>query len=295
MRVFLTGGTGFVGGYLCDALCAEGHEVVALARVPRPARPGITWVRGEIGDADLLAEAMSGCDAVIHLIGIIRERGKVTFQAMHVEGTEHILEAMRANGIMRLLHMSALGASAKSQTAYARTKWEAEERVRAAGLTHTIFRPSIIFGPGDGFISLLARQIRRFPVIPIIGSGAYPFAPISIHAVAAAFTQALRLNGSTAGKTFELCGPEVLTYEQIIDLLMAHMRVRKLKAHLPEALMRFITGAVSIAHLPSPITRDQLVMLLDGNVCAEQCAREVFTLPEITLAEGIRDYVRGPA
>lgn len=292
MRVFLTGGTGFVGSAIREALRGEGHDIVALARRARGPEPGVVWVPGEIGDVDALTTGMQGCDAVVHLVGIIAERGKATFPAIHVQGTANVLAAMRQQGITRLLHMSALGAAQKADTAYYRTKWEAEELVRAAGVAFTIFRPSIIFGPGDGVISRLVQQIRHWPVIPIIGDGQYAMAVISIHAVAAAFAQALRLP-ETAGKTFELCGPEVLTYEAILDLLMAHMGKHRPKVHLPIDLLRAVTGTTGAMHLPSPITGDQLRMLLAGSVCTTTDAREVFELPEITLAEGIKEYIRG--
>lgn len=291
MRVFLTGGTGFVGSRIREAMVDDGHTVVALTRRVMPPDPHVIWVNGDIADAETLTEHMRGCEVVVHLVGIIQETRKATFQSVHVDGTRHVLEAMQAAGIPRLVHMSALGAGPKGETEYFRTKWEAEELVRAAGVGFTIFRPSLIFGPGDGFISLLARQVRKWPLIPIVGTGLYPFAPISVRAVAAAYAQALRLNGAALHKTFELCGPEVLTYEQIIDLLMEHQRKRKRKVHLPVGFMRVITGAAHFARLPSPISSDQLTMLLKGSVCGEQCAREVFDLPQITLREGIAEYI----
>jgi uncharacterized protein YbjT (DUF2867 family) len=291
MRVFLTGGTGFVGTRIREALVEDGHEVVALTRHARPAVKGVTWAIAELTEADRLIGSMRGCAAVVHLVGIIREERGANFQAVHVDGTQHILAAMKAVGVSRLLHMSALGAGPKAETDYFQTKWAAEESVRAAGVGFTIFRPSIIFGPGDGFITLLARQVRKLPIIPIIGTGAYPMAPISIHAVAAAYTQALRLDGAALHKTFDLCGPEVLTYEAIVDLLMVHLHRHKRKAHIPVWLMRFVTGTAKVAHLPLPVTRDQLTMLLKGNVCTEHSAGEVFDLPHITLREGIGAYI----
>ena len=210
---------------------------------------------------------------------------------MHVQGTEQVLAAMRRVKIPRLLHMSALGAGPKQHTEYYRTKWAAEELVRASGLDYTIFRPSLIFGPGDGFISMLVDQLRFYPVIPIVDKGDYPYALISIHAVASAFMQALRLNGITTAKTFELCGPEVLTYTQILDLLTRQMQIRKARVHLPAGLTRFGIRLLHFLHLPAPLTQDQLSMLLQGSVCTEHAANQVFDLPRITMAEGIQEYV----
>ncbi|MHB0937278.1 MAG: complex I NDUFA9 subunit family protein [Armatimonadota bacterium] len=292
MRIFLTGASGFIGTHMRRALVRNGHQVVGLARRPQAEEEGVTWLEGDVNDQETLIDGMSGCGAVVHLVGIITEHGEETYRRVHVQGTEHVLAAMRRAKVHRLLHMSALGAGARQPTEYFRTKWAAEELVRASAIDYTIFRPSTIFGPGDGFVNTLVDQIRRFPMIPIIGSGKYPIAPISIHAVVEAYSQALSLNGPTQAKTFELCGPEVLTYTQIVRLLATHMRVSKARVHLPVGLVRFGINLLHFLRIPSPITQDQLTMLLLGSTCADQSAVQVFDLPRITLAEGIRDYVR---
>lgn len=292
MRIFLTGASGFIGSHMRRALVRNGHEVVGLARKPQAEEEGVTWLEGDVNDQETLIDGMAGCGAVIHLVGIITEQGDATFQRVHVQGTEHVLAAMRRSKVHRLLHMSALGAGPKQPTEYFRTKWAAEELVRASAIDYTIFRPSTIFGPGDGFVNTLVDQIRRYPVIPIIGRGRSTLAPISIQAVVEAFMQALALNGPTQAKTFELCGPEVLTFTQIVRLLATHMRISKARVHLPVGLVRFGINLLHFLHIPSPITQDQLTMLLLGNVCTDQSSVQVFDLPRITLAEGIREYVR---
>ncbi len=293
MRIFLTGGSGFVGHHLRKALVADEHQVVALVRRPQADEHGVTWVTGDIQDSDLLHEAMAGCQAVIHLVGIIREKGAATFARVHVAGTEHIVSAMQQLGISRLLQMSALGAGPKGPTEYFRTKWQAEELVRATGLSYTIFRPSIIFGPGDGFINTLVSQLRYFPVIPVIGAGDYTSAPISIYAVCAAFVQALSLDGETIAKTFELCGPQVLSYTQILDTLAAYTHIRKPRLHIKPNTMAMLLHLAGALHIALPITQDELQMLMMGSTCTEDSAQSVFTLPRITLAEGIKEYIRG--
>lgn len=289
MRVFLTGGTGFVGGYLRAALRQAGHTLVALTRHPEPPADGITWLRGELAETDILTEAMRECDAVVHLVGILTEHGNATFQRVHVQGTEQVLAAMRQAGVTRLLHMSALGAGPKQPTAYFRSKWQAEELVRAAGIAYTIFRPALIFGPGDGFLSVLIRQVRRLPIVPVVGTGTYPFAPISIHAVCAAYLHALAHPQATLAKTVELCGPEVYSYEEILRLIAAHYAITKLRVHIPLWVMRLGIATAQALHLPTPITRDQLTMLLLGSVCDDQSPLP-FSLPRITLAEGLGEY-----
>ena len=292
MRIFLTGATGFIGTHIRRALVRNGHQVVGLTRRPPAEEEGVTWLQGDVNDQETLIDGMSGCGAVIHLVGIITEHGEETFQRVHVQGTEHVLAAMRRAKVRRLLHMSALGAGPRQPTGYFRTKWAAEELVRASAIDYTIFRPSTIFGPGDGFVSTLAAQIRRYPVIPIIGRGHFTLAPIAIEAVVQAYLQALSLNGPTQAKTFELCGPEVLTFTQIVKLVAAQMHANKARVHLPVSLVRFGINLLHFLHLPSPVTHDQLTMLLLGSTCADQSAVQVFDLPHITLAEGIREYLR---
>lgn len=292
MRIFLTGATGFIGRHLRKALVADGHQVVGLARHPQPEEQGVTWVSGDIQEVDSLIEGMQGCQAVVHLVGIIRESKRQTFAQVHVQGTEYVIAAMQRLGITRLLHMSALGAGPKQPTEYYRTKWQAEELVRATGLDYTIFRPSLVFGPGDGITSLLIQQLRLYPVIPIIGAGDYLFAPISVHAVCAAFIQALRLDGPTTAKTFEICGPQVLTFTEIIDTLAAYLRIRKPRIHISPRVMSALIRLGRELHLPLPISQDEMTMLLLGNVCSDESARKVFNLPQITLAEGIEEYAR---
>ncbi|MHB9129479.1 MAG: complex I NDUFA9 subunit family protein [Armatimonadota bacterium] len=291
MRIFLTGATGFVGTFIRRALVQSGHQVIGLAHHPQPPEEGITWVPGDISDTGALIDGIDGAQVVVHLVGIIEEKGEATFSRIHVEGTEHVLAAMRHLHISRLLHMSALGASSKADTEYFRTKWKAEEAVRASGLDYTIFRPAIIFGPGDGFVNLLVRQICRSPIIPVIGAGEYPLALISIHAVAAAFVQALQLNGTTVAKTFELCGPETLTYNEILKILRRQLGIHRPRIHLPVELVRMGIRLLTAFSINPPITRDQMVMLLQGSVCDDTTAAGVFDLPRITLAEGIKEYV----
>ncbi|HEY3376735.1 MAG TPA: complex I NDUFA9 subunit family protein [Armatimonadota bacterium] len=291
MRVFLTGATGFVGTAVRHALVRDGHQVVGFARHVPAAEEGVTWVSGSVGQLDTLLDAMDGSQAVVHLVGIIREHGEQTFTRVHVQGTEQVLSAMRRLHITRLLHMSALGAAPKAPTGYLRTKWEAEEAVRGAGVDYTIFRPSIIFGPGDGFISLLAQQLRRWPVTPVIGNGQYAFSLISIDAVASAFVQALQLNGPTLCKAFELCGPETLTYAQILAILAEQLRIRKPRVHIPVALVTVAARLAQGLRLPSPITLDELTMLTQGSTCLQTNSRQIFVLPQITLREGIRTYL----
>ncbi|HSS44886.1 MAG TPA: NAD(P)H-binding protein [Thermoanaerobaculia bacterium] len=187
----MTGGTGFVGTHLVNALLRRGHAVAILARTVaatrnRYNRP-VETVRGNVIDPASLAVACAGREAVVHLVGIIHETGEQSFDRMHRVASEDVVDAARAAGVRRLLHMSAMGTSEDAPSAYGRTKAAGERVVRASGLDWTIFRPSIIFGPGDGFVSLLAPIVKNNPLfIPVIGPGTTKFMPVSVYDVARA-------------------------------------------------------------------------------------------------------------
>src|SRR6266446_5069558 len=176
-RVFVTGATGFVGRAVVQALRGEGYVVRCLVR--RGSEPdlrgvgAIERVEGDVLAPQLLDEGMAGCGAVIHLVGIIREHiaTNTTFYRVHVQGTVNVVAAAAAAGVRRYVHMSALGARDGARSRYHQTKWAAEEAVRACALPWTIFRPSVIYGRGDGFVSPLVRLVRRLPVVPLVGSG----------------------------------------------------------------------------------------------------------------------------
>src|SRR5215217_935090 len=221
-RVFITGGTGFVGGFIRAAL---GERPIRLlvrneAAARKKLNETVELVEGDVTRPETLRGVMDGCDAVIHLVAIITEAGGATFDGVIRGGTEHVVAEARRTGIERIVHMSAMGALNDCGYPYLKAKWDSEQIVRDSGLGWTIFRPSVIFGPGDGFISVLANLVNRAPVVPIAGSGQSKFQPISAKDVALAFERTLS-DTATNGQTYELGGPEILTYEQLIDTIAA--------------------------------------------------------------------------
>jgi len=219
MKIFISGGTGFVGGHVVKSLLREGHAVVLLVHQrKKEGRPGVEQVSGDILDAATFRRYVEGCDAAVNLVGIIREfpgRG-VTFEGLHVRATRNMVEAAASAGVKRFLQMSALGTRKDAVSAYHASKYAAEEIVRSSGLDCTIFRPSLIFGPRDAFVNMLADYIRRFGLVPVIGNGRYRLQPVSADDVARCFTCALQLP-ETVGKTYEICGRDRLTYNEIVD------------------------------------------------------------------------------
>ncbi|MGQ9495447.1 MAG: complex I NDUFA9 subunit family protein [Thermoanaerobaculaceae bacterium] len=288
-KVLLTGATGFVGRALLQALLQRGFTVVALARRhphQEPA-PGLVRVAADVVNEGWESWA-EGCEAAIHLVGIIRELPKenVTFHRIHVQGTARVLEACEKLGIARYLHMSAVGANPQGLTAYHRTKGQAEELVKASSLSWTIFRPSVIFGPGDGFTSTLARVIKGFPVVPVFGDGSYPLQPVAVEEVAQAFALSLD-KPETVGQVIELGGPEVLTYLQVLQRVARALGKKRFFLKLPINVVRF---GVKLAtkFLPNPpITSDELTMLLAGSIADVRLARQYFGLPQKPFYGGV--------
>lgn len=275
MKVFLTGGTGFVGREILAQLLDAGHTVRCLVR--RGSEEKVTVAkkveihRGDATDPESLKGGLAGCDAVVHLVGIIREfpaRG-VTFERLHVEATRNMVATAQAQGIARYLHMSANGTREGAESPYHRSKWQAEELVRASGLGWTIFRPSVIFGKGGEFIEMLAALVRKLPVVPVIGDGRYRMAPVAVSDVARTFARALEKT-EAVGQTFALCGAGAYSYDEILDLIGRALGKNTVpKLHQPLCLIKPVVALLE-GFSAFPITRTQLTMLLEGNLCSEE-------------------------
>lgn len=303
MKLLVTGGTGFVGTHVVNALARRGHSVAVLTRRPesvsnRYNRP-VEAVTGDVLDPASLSRAVAGREAVVHLVGIIHESGDQTFDRMHREAVENVVSAMTGEGIRRLLHMSAMGTSDDSPSAYGRTKAAGERVVRGSALEWTIFRPSIVFGRGDGFVSLLAPIVRYNPgFIPVIGPGTTRFMPVSVYDVARVFADSLE-KAETAGQAFEIGGPATLTLNEIYrEIAVAVGKPRKPLVHLPLWWGRFLAarfeGAFRRGWLDRPpLTRDQLLSLARDNVGDVAKTNAVFGGPWQELAPGIREYIHG--
>ena len=296
MKIFLTGGTGFVGSEVLGQLLSAGHTVRCLVRGGSegklPIREGVEVRLGDVVEPQSLKGILEGCDAVIHLVGVIREvpsRG-VTFSRLHFEATRNMVEAAISQGVKRFMQMSANGTRPQAESPYHRSKWQAEEAVRDSELEWTIFRPSLIFGPEDEFVNLLAGLVRKLPLVPVIGNGRYRMTPVAVQDVARSFVAALEKK-ETVGQLYHCCGPEALTYDQVLDLVgkaLGKKRVRKF--HHPVCLVKpFIALFDSIPQFP--ITRAQLTMLLEGNVCDPEPWGKTFGIKPVPFFEGIRKYL----
>ena len=294
MKVFVTGGSGFVGTEVIRQLLAAGHEVRALVH-SRPAtvtEAGLEFWPGDATRPETLSGAMAGCEAVIHLIGIIREfpDKQITFQRLHIDATRNIFTAAKEQGIRRYLHMSSNGTRKDGVAEYHKSKWAAEELVRNSGLDATIFRPSVMFGPGDAFVNMLAAIIRRTPIMPVIGDGEYQLAPVAVGNVATGFVHALT-QPESIGELYHCCGPQAFTYNQLLDeIARALGRSGITRIHQPIVMMRSLSALLEGMSF-FPITSGQLTMLLEGNVCDPQPWAQAFAIELTPFGEGIRQYL----
>jgi uncharacterized protein YbjT (DUF2867 family) len=294
--VCLIGGTGFVGRSIAEQACARGLRVRVVTRSAPRARPLLVLPTLETMVADPHDEkSLPGClenmDAVVNLAGILHEGGGATFESVHVELPRRIAHACRAAGVRRFLHMSALGASAEGPSAYLRSKARGEAAVREgdAALSFTIFRPSVIFGEHDRFLNLFASLVRIFPVLPLGGARAR-FQPIWVEDVARCFVASLG-DPRTSGNTYELCGPQVRTLEEMVRFVAAIAGRKPRIVALPDALAAM--QAFVLEHLPGKLlTRDNLRSMSVDNVCSGPFP-EVFGFAPSTLESAAAVYLDG--
>ena len=294
MKVFVTGGTGFVGSEVVNQLTEAGHQVVALVHHTSPETfPEAGVVKIHFGDVMVpedFSYGMRDCDAVIHLVGIIRAfpgQG-ITFDRLHVEATKKVLNAAKKNGIKKYLHMSANGARPDSDIDYQKTKWLADQMVQESGCEWTIFRPTVIFGAGGEFIEMLGNLVRKAPIIPVVGDGQYRLQPVAAEEVARTFVKALKKT-DVVHETYHLGGAESYSYDRILDLIGEALgKVNLHKVHQPPALVKPIVNQLENFE-KFPITSDQLAMLLEGNECDQKPWANAFGIKPISFAAGCKN------
>jgi uncharacterized protein YbjT (DUF2867 family) len=302
MKIFITGGAGFVGTAVISSLLTAGHSVHALVnhRSLAVSEPGVRSFKGDLFDDKTLDSAMAGCNAVIHLIGIIfenRARG-ITFDRIHYQGTVKVVDAAKRAGIRRYLHMSALGASVDSKSAYLQSKFKAEQYVQSSGLDWTVVEPSLIHGPGGDFTKTQAAWARGtampFVFMPYFGSGLLGLGqpgkiqPVFVGDVARAFTESLE-NVKTNGQILRLGGPEQMTWPHM-HRVAAEVICGKPRATLaiPAWYAKAIACVVPAGLLP--FTHDQVLMAETDNVCDLSHFEAVFGWKPREFKATLREY-----
>jgi uncharacterized protein YbjT (DUF2867 family) len=292
VTVLVTGGTGFIGPHVIHALRARELPVRALVRDRKRASRLTAWgvelVEGDVSDPSSLRSACAGADVVVHLVAIIKG-SREDFERVMAQGTRNVVAAAQDAGVRRIVLASALGLDERSKDAvpYFGAKWEMERAVREATPEHVIFRPSFVFGKDGGVLPTFVRLARFAPVIPIVGPGTQRLQPVWVDDVAEYYVRALDLP-EAAGRTFEIGGPEAVTWNEFWERLKRVLGARRPSLHVPFSLMR-IQAALTERLPGAPVTRDQLTMLeLGDNVVSTPDAAETFRLALVPLDEQLR-------
>lgn len=274
--VTVFGGSGFLGRHTVRALARAGWRIKVATRHPARGfflRPlgtvgQIDFVKCDVSDAESVAHAVMGSSAVINLTGILFQKGQ-TFADVQAEGADNIAQAATRAGVRALVHVSAIGADLESDSTYAATKAQGEQAVREAFPDAAILRPSIIFGPEDGFFNKFAGMARFSPVLPLVGGGHTRFQPVFVGDVAQAIVTAL--GDAAKGRTYELGGPGVYSFKELLQLILREIGRKRALVPLPFGLASF--KAAFLQMLPNPIlTMDQVKLLKKDNVVAPTAA-----------------------
>jgi NADH dehydrogenase len=293
--ILVTGATGFIGPRIVEALRDRDRPVRALVRKPDSnvastlAVWGAELVKGDMTDGDSVRRAVEGCDTVVHLVAI-RQGREEQFKRVMEEGTRSLVAAAGEAGVRRFVLMSALGTTeeTKDLVPYYHAKWEQEQTVRGSGVEHVIFRPSFVFAADGGILPTFRRLARLTPATPIIGPGEQRLQPIWIEDVASYFADGVD-RAEAANRTFELGGPDVVTWNAFWERFKRALGVRRPSVHVPFAAMR--ANALVTERLPGniPLTRDLLTMLEHGdNVTSNDDAVQTFGLSLVPLDEQLR-------
>jgi len=274
------GGSGFIGRHLIRRLAKSGAVVRIATRTPGKASylktagavGQIVPFATDVGKDDSVARALQGADVAINLIGVLYERGRQSFQAAHVEAAQRIARLAAANGVTRLVHVSALGADSSSPSAYARSKAAGEQAVLAAYPEATILRPSVVFGPEDGFFNKFAAMAQIAPALPLIGGGKTRFQPVYVGDLADGIVAALVLD-SSKGRTFELGGPRSYSFKELMELTLKIIHRKRLLVPVPWGAAETLGGLLEKVPVLAPaLTRDQVELLKRDNVVSPTAA-----------------------
>ena len=307
MKILLAGASGFVGTEVTKVLVERGHDLTVLLHSDKAVAhfntlfPKVSTVVVDVtnpASVHELAGKIAAPEAIIYLPGLIREfpsKG-ITFQGVHVEGVRNLIALAQKLGVKRWLQMSALGAAANSTTGYFKTKWEAEQLVRASKLDWTIFRPSVVFGEEPttqmNFVGELAGVIRSAPFIPVFGDGKYRMQPIALSVVAKAFVDALELPAAI-GNSYDLGGPDKIEYTYIMKMIAHALGKKKPVLHIPFFFIEILAGLLGGFSF-FPISRDQLTMLKLENIvpdpAQERAFKATFNPRQTRLQEGLARF-----
>lgn len=276
--ILVTGASGFVGSRAVPALLDAGHRVVALVRSPNSGelvagrmtaaqRDGLEARVGDVTRPTTLPPALAGVDAVLHLVAIPRDlHGGRDLRLVNTDGTANVLAASAQAGVQRFVHMGAMGVEDDPALHYASSKARAERLVRESALDWTVLKPSLQFGPGDGFFNIIADLVRISPgVVPVPGRGETRFQPIHVEDVARVIVASFA-DPTTIGSSLELGGPRYWTYREITEEVLRAMGRRRILLPMPVPLIRIVAATAERLRIPFPVATDQLRQLRLDNV-----------------------------
>ena len=295
MKVLVTGASGFIGQALVPRRASRGHEVRALARHAEAltARPGVEPMRGDLLDAASLDRAVEGMDAVVHLACATGVANEAEVRRVNVDGTRALLDATQRHGVRRFVFVSTISATRERMGPYGRTKREGEAMVAHAGLDAVIVRPSLVYGTAPvGLFATLAGYLRSLPVVPVIGSGRLELDPIHIDDVCEVLTQCVT-RADVVGKTYDLLGPDRVTFNEFLARLSRELGIRKPVVHVPGGvalLMASLLGAISRR---PPVSVDNVLGMTSPARVDRAPAQRDFAIRWTPLAEGIDAFAHG--
>lgn len=287
MRVCVTGAAGFLGGHTIPLLLKEDIEVRAVIRDPSKAGrlKGCETRLADVTRPLTLQGAFRGCDAVVHLVGIIRG----DFHRVTYGGTRNVIEECKAAGVRKIVYVSALGTSGDRKEGYFRAKYMAEEYVRKSGLAYSILRPSVIYGPGGEFMRRMFSLVRK-PVVPVFGDGSYLLQPVYAEDVGKCVLASLRLGGDSV---LDIAGPRSMSFDEMLDSVASAAGVKARKAHIPLWLSKPLVAIMSLFPF-TPITSGELRMLLKGDTCDIGEMVGVLGIDPLPFEEGLKKALSGP-
>ncbi len=293
--IFVAGASGFVGGHLSEHLVGNGQRIKVLVRSAAAGEKfsskSIETIPGDITQPETLAGILSPDDIVIHLVGIIMEKGDATFQKVHAEGTGNLVKEARRAGVRHFFYQSALGADKNSWSGYLKTKAEAEEMVKESGLPYTIFRPSLIIGPWDGFTKKILEMLKLSPVLPVPGDGNARFQPLYIKDWLKCMDRVIEDPGAHRS-VYDLGGPQHLPYHEIVELISEVSGRRRPVFNIPMGLMRFGASVLSGVMASPPVTMDQLRLLEQDNITDPDAVKKNFGFEPMKLKDALREFIR---
>lgn len=292
--VFITGASGFVGGHLVDYLLEKGNKVRCLVRSESAGKSlsakGVEVVIGDVTVPETMEGKIGNDDFVVHLVGIIAEKGGITFESVHCNGTANIVAEAKRAGVRYLFYQSALGADKSSWSGYLKTKAEAEEIVKQSGLRYTIFRPSLIIGPWDGLTKKLVEMMKLSPVLPIPGQGRAKFQPVYIKDWLACIGKVIE-NPDSYVSTYEIGGPEHLSYREIVEKLSMAMGHNRPAFKIPMGLMKLGASVFEKILSAPPVTSDQLKLLEQDNICDLKSIEKNFGFVPVRYEEALKEFM----